>query len=288
LKGREIYSFTQEKARQLAAARKSTSGAKLIEAVRHHTQNGAGDALPDYRILRPQRNDDYPLPHVTTYLIDHVLPERGAGLCQPVYRLDKVSHHSRPPRLTTPAILYIAHDSCDLELRHEQLIREALQAQPDATLYAADVRGLGESRPNTCGENSYYTAYGCDYFYAAHSIMLGRSVVGDRTFDVLTAIRFVAAAGHERIHLIAAGYGTIPAALAALQSDVVEQVTLKHALTSWQNIADAEVYKWPLSSLEPRVLQDFDLPEVYRELAAQKKLRQVEPWDANKESASPT
>lgn len=283
LKGRAIYSFTQEKAKRLSAARKSNGGANLLEAVRRLTQSAADGAAADYRILRPQRNDAYPLPHVTTYLIDHVTPQRGPGLCQPLYRLDKTSHHSRPPKLTTPAILYVAHDSCDLELRHEPLIRAVLKEQPGATLYAADVRGLGESRPNTCGENSYYTAYGCDYFYAAHGIMLGQSVVRNRIDDVRTAIDFITAAGHEKIHVVAAGYGAVPAAIAALDRTQVDQVTLKHALTSWQDLADAEVYKWPLSSMLPGVLEHFDLPEVYRELQVQKKLRLVEPWNASKE-----
>ena len=50
------------------------------------------------------------------------------------------------------------------------------------------MRGLGESRPNTCGENTYFSHRGCDYFYAAHAIMLDRPYVGQRTHDVLAVL----------------------------------------------------------------------------------------------------
>ena len=283
LKSRPIYSFTQEKARTLSESRGKPSGQTLVDLIWQHAIRGGRCATPDYRILRPQRGNGYPLPYFTTYLIDHVAPDNRVGLCQPVYRLDKESHHSRPPKMEGPAILYVAHDSCDVELRNEPLIREVLKQQPEATLYACDVRGLGESRPNTCGENSYYTAYGCDYFYAAHGIMLDRSYPTHRIYDVLSALDFIREAGHTKIHLVAAGYGAISAAMAGLVWEIVDQVTLKHALTSWNDVANAEVYQWPLSSFLPDVLQHFDLPDVYRELTAKKQLRMIEPWNANKE-----
>jgi hypothetical protein len=85
--------------------------------------------------------------------------------------------------------------------------------------------------------------------------------------------------GHEEIHLVAKGWGTIPATFAALLSNLVSQVTLKNALTSYTDIAGSEEYNWPLSTLLPGVLKKFDLPDCYRALAS-KKLRQVEPWNA--------
>ncbi|HWC89651.1 MAG TPA: hypothetical protein VG433_08350 [Pirellulales bacterium] len=38
--------------------------------------------------------------------------------------------------------------------------------------------------------------------------------------------------------------------------------------------------RWPLSSFVPGLLHRFDLPDVYRELGT-KKLRQIEPWNAD-------
>ena len=59
-------------------------------------------------------------------------------------------------------------------------------------------------------------------------------------------------------------------------------MTLKHALTSFHDIATSELYEWPLSSFVPGVLQRFDLPDVYAELSA-KQLRLIEPWNANRQ-----
>ena len=280
LKSRPVYSFTKEIAGDLVAKRDQLSGDELLRRVRRLTQVGPEYAAEaPYRILRPRAVEEYPLPHLTTYLIDS-----ESEIVVPLYRLQATAHHSRPLREDRPAILYVAHDSSDRELREEPLVCEVVKADPKAAFYAIDVRGLGESRPNTCGENSYYTAYGCDYFYASHNIMLGRSYVGDRTRDVYAALQFLLQqAGHRQVHVVAKGYGTIPAALAAGLHDSVNQVTLKHALTSYQDVAGADVYAWPLSSFLPNVLRHFDLPDVYRELTAKKQLRMIEPWNASKE-----
>lgn len=81
------------------------------------------------------------------------------------------------------------------------------------------------------------------------------------------------------MHLVAKGWGTLPATFAALLSDAVVQVTLKHALTSYSAMAEAEDYNWPLSTFLPGVLKKFDLPGCYRALAM-KKLRQLAPAGA--------
>ena len=54
------------------------------------------------------------------------------------------------------------------------------------------------------------------------------------------------------------------------------QVTLQHALTSFDELARAEEYDWPLSAMLPDVLRHFDLPDCYRALES-KGLRQIEP-----------
>jgi hypothetical protein len=79
------------------------------------------------------------------------------------------------------------------------------------------------------------------------------------------------------VHLVGNGWGALPATFVALLSDTVKQVTLKHALTSYAEIAKSEQYEWPLAAFVPNVLAAFDLPDCYRALAA-KQLRQIEPW----------
>jgi hypothetical protein len=115
--------------------------------------------------------------------------------------------------------------------------------------------------------------------------MLGQSYPVQRAFDILRVIAWLKACGREHIHLAANGWGTIPATLAAVLSDDVKQVTFKHALTSWTEIAETEHYNWPLSSFVPGVLKQFDLPDCYRALAS-KALKQIQPLNAAGKAAN--
>jgi hypothetical protein len=141
------------------------------------------------------------------------------------------------------------------------------------------VRGIGESQPNTCGTDQFLKPYGSHYFYAAHSLMLDRPLLGQRTLDVLRVIQLLLSAGHQEVHLVGAGWGTLPAAFAALLSESVTQVTLKNALTSFSDLAENEDYKWPYAVMLPHVLKRFALPDCYTELQS-KKLRSIDPCGA--------
>lgn len=276
LKSRTVFSFTREKSEVLTRKRGKLDGIGLKEAVVAALKLPKREGVPDYRILRPSSDRKYPKPHSTTYVLE---TEKGVGAV--VYRLSEQQHLSRSPKDDKPAILYVSHHSADAELREEPLLTELVKAEPTATFYACDVRGVGESRPDTCGgSNQFLAEYGNDYFYAIHGIMLDRPYIGQKTFDVLRVLDWLADIGHREVHLVAKGWGAIPATFAAMLSDVVTRVTLKNALTSYAEIASAETYSWPLSSFVPDVLAAFDLPDCYRALG-DKKFRQIEPWGAN-------
>jgi hypothetical protein len=231
--------------------------------------------VPEYRILRPLRSRKYPKPRFATYAV-----ETEPGVQAVVYRLCDEPLYSRPPRGFDRAVLYVSHHSSDAELREEPLIGELIEAEPESAFFTCDVRGIGESQPNTCGENTFLQAYGNDFFYAIHAMMLDYPYVGQKTHDVLAVLDWLEGCGHREIHLAGKGWGAIPAALAAVLSEAVVQVTLKNALTSYREIAESEDYGWPLSCLVPDVLEKFDLPDCYRALET-KRLRQIDPWGAH-------
>jgi hypothetical protein len=110
--------------------------------------------------------------------------------------------------------------------------------------------------------------------------MLGKPYAGQRTRDILRVLQWLKSHGHEEVHLVAKGWGTIPATFAAVLSDDVKQVTLKNALTSYSEIAESETYSWPLSSFVPDILKFFDLSDCYKALEA-KSLKQIESWGPN-------
>jgi dienelactone hydrolase len=275
LKPRTLFSYTREISQALRKKRGDVNGAALKKAVTEALKLPQREGVPDYRILRPSTGRRYPRKNAATYAV-----ETEPGIHAVVYRLDDAALVSRIPRGPKRAILYVSHNSADAELRDEPLLAELIKEEKDSACFTCDVRGIGESIPNTCGPKSFYAPYGNDYFYAVHSIMLDHPYVGQKTFDVLRVIDLLKTTGHSEIHLVGKGWGAIPATFAALLSDDVTQVTLKNALTSYSDVAEAEDYKWPLSSFVPGGLKTFDLPDCYRALAG-KKLRQIEPWKAD-------
>jgi dienelactone hydrolase/pimeloyl-ACP methyl ester carboxylesterase len=272
LHSRTVFDFTRARARDLAGARRELEGEELKQAVATALRLPPRSGVPDYRILREVGDRRYPRPHATTYAV-----ETEAGVFALVYRLSEKPLEAHPPRDGTPALLYVAHHSSDADLREEPLVAQLLREEPAATFYTCDVRGVGESRPDTCGRDQFLAPYGSDYFYAIHAIMLDAPYVGRKTFDVLRVLDWLSACGHPEVHLVGRGWGALPATFAALFTDRVTRVTLKSALTSYQEVAESETYGWPLSAFVPGVLRTFDLPDCYRALEA-RKLRQLDPW----------
>ena len=109
--------------------------------------------------------------------------------------------------------------------------------------------------------------------------MLDRPYLGQRVFDALRVIDWLANQGHEEIHLAGRGWGALAATFAVVLDDRVRQVTTQNALESYQAIATTENYQWPLAALLPNVLAQFDLPDL-RAALQHRNLRHLEPWGA--------
>lgn len=271
---RTIFDFTRERSQALGKERKKLPSAELEKAARDVLQLPAAQGVPDYRILRSAGRRNYPGKGYCTYAV-----ETEPGVHSLVTRLFDGELTSRPPRGQTRAVLYVSHLSADEELRSEPLITQLIGEESNAAFYACDVRGIGESQPDTCGVNQFLNPYGSDYFLAAHGLMLDRPYLGQKVHDLLQVIQWLGDQGHKEVHLAGMGWGALAATFAALLSARVTQVTLKHALSSFSTVAETEDYHWPLATLLPAVLKHFDLPECYAQLQ-RKKIRSLEPWGA--------
>lgn len=276
LGSRTVFSFTKEKAEQLRKQRPKLQGDAVSKVVAKILKLPEKTETPEYRILRSIGGRKYPMPASVTYAV-----ETEPGIHALVTLLCKERHYSRPPRVGRRAVLYVSHHSADAELRDEPLVKELLEAESGIPFFACDVRGIGESQPDTCGTNQFLQPYGSDFFGAAHSLMLDDAMPAQRTRDVLGVLEWLASNGYEEVHLAAKGWGTIPATFAAVVSNRVQQVTLKNALVSYSNVAESEEYAWPLSSFVWDVLAEIDLPDCYGVLKEHKQLRQIAPCGAN-------
>lgn len=227
---------------------------------------------PSYRILRSRGSRQYPAKANTTYALR--CEDEIEVICTRL--TDESGFISRPLKGIKKAILYVSHRSMDAELRHLPWLRDLAKQNQDAVFYTCDLRGIGDSQPDTCGNNQFDNPYGSHYFYAAHSLMLGRPLIGQRTGDLLSVIQWLIAHGHEEIHLVASGWGALPAAFAALNHQAIKKVELHHALSSYQNIVDDPDYAWPDALMVPHILRYMDLPQIYSALG--NRLTSVEPW----------
>ena len=272
LNSRTLMSFTRDKAAALATKRHPKPG-QLVKAARDLLEIPTIKEAPDYRILRSVGSRKYPSKGYCDYAVQ-TTPHVEA-LVTGLY--DEAGFTSRPSHGKKRALLYVSHRSADAELRSDPLLADLIKAEPETAVFACDVRGIGDSQPDTCGANTFLQPYGSHYFYAAHGVMLGQPLIGQRTFDVLRVIQWLIATGHEEVHLAGRGWGALPVAFAALLSPQVKQVTLKNALTSYADLIADEDYKWPYAALLPDVLKRFDLPDVYAALAT-KGLKNLEPW----------
>lgn len=268
------FDFVREKSRRLAGARKNLRGEALRNVLTTALTLPPRDGIADYRIMRSAGDRGYPLQRAAHYVL-----ETEPGIPVVAIRLSETPLVSRVPRGSGRALLYIAHRSADAELRDDLWLRDVMKMEAKGTaLFACDLRGIGETKP-VLSTPEFAAKGGTDYFHAGLGLMFERPMAGQRTFDVLRVLDWLQATGHQEIHLVARGEGAIPGTFAAVLHDGVREVTLRHALRSYTEVAENEVYRWPLSSFVPAALSQFDLPDCYRELEA-KSLKQIEPAGA--------
>lgn len=263
LKPATVFSFTREKAEQLQLSRGKVKGPVLVDRIQENLKisEKLPRRSPNFRILRSSGRRDYPLPQATIYAV-----ETEPGVFSVCYALGNERHQARPRRLGPHALLYVSHRSSDDELRTNEWLRGLIRQDESRSTFTCDVRGIGESLPNTCGIDTFDNPYGCDYFYAIHSLMLDRPYLGQKTYDVLRTLQWLGQNGYEQVELAASGWGTLSATFAALLSDQVKHVYLQNALSSFHSLATDEMYSMPLANLLPGVLEHFDLPDCYAQL----------------------
>jgi len=267
------FDFTREKSLRLTTSRTGLRGRALNEALTDTLKLPTREGIADYRIMRSAGDRGY------GQRAAHYAVETEPGITVMTIRLSETSLLSRVPRGPERALLYIAHRSADVELREDAWLRALVADEPKETaIFACDPRGIGETKP-ALSTPEFAAKGGTDYFHAGLGLMFDRPMAGQRTFDVLRVLDWLKAHGHTDVHLVARGEGAIPGTFAAVLHGVVRKVTLRHALRSYAEVAENEVYRWPLSSLVPGALTRFDLPDCYRELES-KSLQQIDPVGA--------
>ncbi len=267
-----LRSFTTETAVSLRQSRKKiTSKDGLKSAVLKKLAIKIPESVPAHRILRLAVYASTP-PYI---FFNRFAIETEPGITAILnQRCGKDLYHIP---VADKALLYIPHLSAFEELKNGL----NLDFGTDSLLFGLDVRGIGETTPQTCNicDDNFFSPYNYDYFYAAHGIMLGKPYLGGKVLDVLAAAKLLKSRGVKQIHLVGRGQGSIAAAFAGLLSDDISRVTLLNAPFAYEEMVQSPVTRWPLSCMIPGILETLDLPDVYNALAG-KKLKITDPWDA--------
>lgn len=263
----------QDLAREEAAFYRRERGKPSAETVRREAARLLGvkkpDGPPHHRMLRGGCGEVGPLKVFRQFGL-----ETEAGILAVVSDLTPGDGIMYPAPGNATA--FIGNESGLQDVRMSPSLRKLVKKGDP--FFVIDPRGIGESKPHTCGSESFMIAYGADYLYAATGEMLGESLLGRRVFDVMRSLDFLYAQGAKRIRLTGRGVGAVTAAFAGLLHPARPDVVLLDYLPSYDFLMAADIARWPLSSLLRGVLRHFDLPDVHRALG--KRLTLGKPWDA--------
>jgi hypothetical protein len=256
---RRVTDFINEKAEQLASRREPLDAEALKERFVRELKIEIPEVAPDFNIQRLACLQREGSDKNIFFNIFDFETEPGIS-CRLKHRADTPFFHLLDAK--------------------QELVDGIPEINDDAALFGFDVRGAGDSTPLACDRGGkYFDPYGFDYFYASFGIMLETPYLGGKVRDVLTALKVLKAGGYKRIKVAGRGIGSIVAAIAALLSDDVDEITLINAPVSFMSMIRNCMVEWPLSHMVPGMLAWGDLPDLYCALA-DKELRIVNPWDA--------
>ncbi|MFP3897518.1 MAG: alpha/beta hydrolase family protein [Anaerolineales bacterium] len=260
-----IYQLIAERADTLARQRSPLSDKALKSKLTELLHLPAERTLPHHRNLRPTESNG------ETYARYAIETE---GSIRAILR-KKMDEPRRAHSLDVEETihLFLPHYASEKDLREDPLARALTDDMP---LYALDVRGLGESRPDE--EESFWQPYGMDYMLHGYSLLFGESYLGRRVLDVLQTMDLLVNQGAHEIHLYGRGQGALIALFSALLHGRTTTVTLKNIPKSYHEWTQVSLVDWPAANGLHDVLQYFDLEDCIEVLGD--KVTIIEPWDA--------
>ena len=151
---------------------------------------------------------------------------------------------------------------------HEDELYEQLTGRGIAVC-AADVRGVGDLQPEfSPGAASYARSHQSEEDYAWASLILGHSLLGQRTADIIAMVQGLGGTyPNATIAVAARDKMTVPALCAAALEPRITKLYLARHLVSWRSLVESETYTQPLANFVPGVLGITDLPMIARNIA---------------------
>jgi dienelactone hydrolase len=172
------------------------------------------------------------------------------------------------PRRTWSRLLLILEPNGRNGRWHEDELYPQL-AGAGIAVCAADVRGAGDLEPQfSGGAMGYARSHQNEENYAWGSLVLGHSLLGQRTTDIIALSQALAGAYPQSAIAVAAREKmTVPALCAAALEPRIAKLYLAKHLVSWRSLVESENYSYPFANFVPRALHSTDLPQIARSIA---------------------
>jgi dienelactone hydrolase len=164
------------------------------------------------------------------------------------------------------AALLLALDEAGRNVHwHEGELYQTM-AQRGYAVCAADVRGIGDLAPEVGRGSAHYArSHNREDEYSWASLILGRSLLGQRVTDMLVlsaALRAHPGLRGLKLRVAASGRLTVPALFAAALDPGISELYLAGGLVSYRSIVETEDYTAPFANFLPGILLHTDLPEI--------------------------
>jgi dienelactone hydrolase len=168
-----------------------------------------------------------------------------------------------------PVLVFLDPGGRNQRWGEDSLLQEL--ARRGCVVCAPDLRGIGDLSPEfPRGSPRHGQPHQEEENYAWSSLMLGHSLVGQRTTDTLAivaALRAMPDLAKRRLVLIASGKLTVPALFAAGFEKRIDSLYLAGGLISYRSIVETEDYNQPFANFVPEILLSTDLPNIARDIA---------------------
>ena len=154
---------------------------------------------------------------------------------------------------TGPVILYLNDAGKQAILQETELVDQFLK--DGFRILAIDLRGTGETAP---GRESWHWDY-----------LIGKPLFGQRVKDICSSVQWIQRPElmASDIYIWANGVSSLHATFAANQSDAISGLILENPLISFESAVSTRLPEYGDEILLPKVLESFDIPQVFQSLA---------------------
>ncbi len=264
LGGRSVVQVNSDRARQMMPESHFASATPDVESIRREFQGSISGLLALPRDRTPLRSKLLSSNQRKDVVIEEVQIESEPDVRVVGWFVWRQGSDS--PR---PAVLFISDAPDDAVAEPGSLDRILGKG---SAVYAISLRGSGITTPRLPrgGPRYYESRRYLRERFAWTSLVLGLPLIGQRVWDTLRAMDYLASrpdVNASEIRILGSGAPGLAALLAAVIDDRARSLLLDHTLVSYLSVVTSEDYSLPLDWFVSGILRKFDLPDVVASLS---------------------